>query len=110
MPVPGTVPGRPVLLPPEWVAAASAPRGSGGYAGGARRGAPAPSSYAPFPQAGGQQADGPLSRLRLFAGTSNPTLGAEVASYLGLDLGKIKVKRFADGETYVQVQESIRGW
>lgn len=31
-------------------------------------------------------------------------LSAEVASYLGLELGKIKIKRFADGEIYVQVQ------
>jgi hypothetical protein len=29
-----------------------------------------------------------------------------VASYLGLELGKIKIKRFADGEIYVQVQVS----
>jgi hypothetical protein len=32
-----------------------------------------------------------------------------VANYLGIELGKIKIKRFADGEVYVQVQESIRG-
>jgi ribose-phosphate pyrophosphokinase len=32
-----------------------------------------------------------------------------VACYLGLELGKIKIKRFADGEIYVQVGESIRG-
>lgn len=50
-----------------------------------------------------------MSRLRIFAGTSNPVLSAEVASYLGLEQGKIKIKRFADGEIYVQVQESIRG-
>lgn len=36
-------------------------------------------------------------------------LAAEVASYLGTELGKIKIKRFADGEIYVQVGESIRG-
>jgi len=28
---------------------------------------------------------------------------------MGLELGKIKIKRFADGETYVQLQESVRG-
>ena len=33
----------------------------------------------------------------------------EIASYLGLELGKIKIKRFADGEIYVQLQESVRG-
>jgi phosphoribosylpyrophosphate synthetase len=31
-------------------------------------------------------------------------LAGEVASYLGMDLGKIKIKRFADGEIYVQVR------
>ena len=49
------------------------------------------------------------TRLRLFSGTSNPALAQEVACYLGLDLTPIKIKRFADGEIYVQVQESIRG-
>ena len=31
-------------------------------------------------------------------------LAQEVACYLGLDLSSIKIKRFADGEIYVQVQ------
>lgn len=31
-------------------------------------------------------------------------LAQEVACYLGLDLSHIKIKRFADGEIYVQVQ------
>lgn len=51
----------------------------------------------------------PPDRLRVFAGTSNPALAQEIACYLGLDLGKIRIKRFADGEIYVQVGESIRG-
>jgi ribose-phosphate pyrophosphokinase len=33
----------------------------------------------------------------------------EIASYLGVDLGKILIKRFADGEIYLQLQESVRG-
>ena len=33
----------------------------------------------------------------------------EIACYMGLDLGKIKIKRFADGEIYVQLEESVRG-
>ncbi|KAK9828264.1 hypothetical protein WJX74_006044 [Apatococcus lobatus] len=48
-------------------------------------------------------------RLRVFSGTANQALAYEVACNLGLDLGHIKIKRFADGEIYVQVQESIRG-
>lgn len=48
-------------------------------------------------------------RLRIFSGTSNPLLSQEIANYLGLELGDINIKRFADGEVYVQVLESIRG-
>ncbi|KAI4365273.1 hypothetical protein MLD38_021270 [Melastoma candidum] len=49
------------------------------------------------------------TRLRIFSGTANPALSQEVACYMGLELGKIKIKRFADGEIYVQLQESVRG-
>ncbi|KAL1829985.1 ribose-phosphate pyrophosphokinase 1 [Daucus carota subsp. sativus] len=49
------------------------------------------------------------SRLKIFSGTANPTLAEEIAWYMGVKLGKVDVKRFADGETYVQLQESVRG-
>lgn len=49
------------------------------------------------------------SRLRLFSGSANVPLAQEVARYLGMDLGPMVRKRFADGELYVQIQESIRG-
>jgi ribose-phosphate pyrophosphokinase len=49
------------------------------------------------------------SRLRLFSGSANVALSQEVARYLGMDLGPMVRKRFADGEIYVQIQESIRG-
>ncbi len=49
------------------------------------------------------------NRLRLFSGTANAPLSLEVARYLGMDLGPMVRKRFADGELYVQIQESIRG-
>ncbi|AKG22318.1 ribose-phosphate pyrophosphokinase [Calothrix sp. 336/3] len=48
-------------------------------------------------------------RLRLFSGSANVQLSQEVARYLGMDLGPMIRKRFADGEVYVQIQESIRG-
>ncbi|CAI7880166.1 unnamed protein product, partial [Closterium sp. NIES-54] len=34
---------------------------------------------------------------------------SEIASCMGLELGRVKIKRFADGEIYVQLQESVRG-
>lgn len=49
------------------------------------------------------------SRLRLFSGSANEALAKEVARYLGMDLGPMVRKRFADGEIYIQIQESIRG-
>ncbi|BBG97189.1 Phosphoribosyltransferase family protein [Prunus dulcis] len=49
------------------------------------------------------------TRLRIFSGTANPALSQEIACNMGLELGKIKIKRFADGEIYVQLQESVRG-
>lgn len=48
-------------------------------------------------------------RLRLFSGSANQQLSQEVARYLGMDLGPMVRKQFADGELYVQIQESIRG-
>jgi ribose-phosphate pyrophosphokinase len=48
-------------------------------------------------------------RLRLFSGTSNPALAREIAAYLGVPAGPRVIKRFADGELYIQIQESIRG-
>ncbi|MBA0584275.1 hypothetical protein Gorai_015097 [Gossypium raimondii] len=49
------------------------------------------------------------AKLKLFSGTSNPALSQEIAWYMGLELGKVSIKRFADGEIYVQLQESVRG-
>jgi ribose-phosphate pyrophosphokinase len=49
------------------------------------------------------------NRLRLFSGSANVSLAKEVARYLGMDVGPMVRKRFADGELYIQIQESIRG-
>ncbi|XWS49606.1 hypothetical protein CRYUN_Cryun12cG0017500 [Craigia yunnanensis] len=50
-----------------------------------------------------------VAKLKVFSGTANPALSQEIAWYMGLELGKINIKRFADGEIYVQLQESVRG-
>uniref|UniRef100_A0A7S3QM30 ribose-phosphate diphosphokinase n=1 Tax=Dunaliella tertiolecta TaxID=3047 RepID=A0A7S3QM30_DUNTE len=60
----------------------------------------------PLPKQGHKQSTG---LLRLFSGSANKALAQEVAHYLGMELGGITSKRFADGEIYVQIQESIRG-
>lgn len=48
-------------------------------------------------------------KVKLFSGRANPELAEEIASYLGTTLSPIQIKNFSDGETYVQIQESIRG-
>lgn len=50
-----------------------------------------------------------MDDLRLFAGTSNPGLARKVADELGIELGKMTVTRFSDGEIRVQVHQSVRG-
>ena len=47
------------------------------------------------------------SRLRLVSVTTNPKLAEEIASYLGIKNVPLISKRFADGELYVQIQQSI---
>ncbi len=48
-------------------------------------------------------------KVKIFTGRSNPMLTNEIATCLGMEVGKIKIKPFSDGELYVQIQESVRG-
>jgi len=47
--------------------------------------------------------------MKLFGGTSNPSLTDEVCRYLGIQPGKILAKTFSDGETQIEIHENIRG-
>ncbi|OIV38870.1 ribose-phosphate pyrophosphokinase [Mangrovactinospora gilvigrisea] len=48
-------------------------------------------------------------KLMLFTGRAHPALAKEVASELGVDLVPTKAIDFANGETYVRFDESVRG-
>ncbi len=48
-------------------------------------------------------------RMMVFAGTSNPDLAEGVARHLGVELGNVKIRKFANGEIYVRYLESVRG-
>jgi len=48
-------------------------------------------------------------KLRLISGTSNFSLAEDMAMHLGIPLTSRIIKRFKDGEVYVQVKENIRG-
>jgi ribose-phosphate pyrophosphokinase len=48
-------------------------------------------------------------RLMVFAGRSSQDLGQRIAQRLGIDLGAVTLKTFANGEIYVRFEESVRG-
>ncbi len=47
--------------------------------------------------------------IRLVAGNSNPALAEGVGGYIGIPLTKALVRRFADMEIFVEIQENVRG-
>ena len=47
--------------------------------------------------------------IKIVAGNSNPVLASEIAGELGLPLTKTVVRRFADMEIFVEIQENVRG-
>ncbi len=47
--------------------------------------------------------------MRLFCGTSHQGLAKSLAKELNTDLGKIELKTFSCGESYVKFLESVRG-
>ncbi|OHD71231.1 MAG: ribose-phosphate pyrophosphokinase [Spirochaetes bacterium RBG_16_49_21] len=49
------------------------------------------------------------SLLKVFSGSSNPGLADEIAGYLDIELSKIDLKRFKDGEFWAKIKENVRG-
>jgi ribose-phosphate pyrophosphokinase len=47
--------------------------------------------------------------MRLIAGNSNPALAAAIGQYLKIEPVKSQVRRFADMEVFVEIQENVRG-
>ena len=47
--------------------------------------------------------------MKIFAGNSNQQLAENICQYLNLHLGKASVRRFADQEIFVEIQENVRG-
>src|SRR5450755_4898063 len=48
-------------------------------------------------------------RLMVVSGRGNPELAAKIASKLGVELGDVTLRTFANGEVYCRYGESIRG-
>ena len=50
-----------------------------------------------------------LPPLKVFSGTRSRYLAEEICKDLGVELGKMNIQHFADGEFEVSFEESIRG-
>ena len=51
----------------------------------------------------------PSHGLKLLAGTANRALAEEIAHHLGVELCRVNLGRFADGEISVRIDENVRG-
>lgn len=47
--------------------------------------------------------------MAVFSGSVNPAIADEIARELGVELGNVKLEKFANGEIYARYLESIRG-
>lgn len=47
--------------------------------------------------------------MKIFSGNSNQPLAKAIAASIGMELGKCTVTAFPDGETFVKIDENVRG-
>lgn len=50
-----------------------------------------------------------MQGFKLLSGTANRPLAEEIAKHLGVELCRVTLSRFADGEIFVRIDENIRG-
>ena len=48
-------------------------------------------------------------RVKIFSGSSSKQLAEKIAKYLEIELTSVQIIKFADGETFVKSNESVRG-
>ena len=48
-------------------------------------------------------------KIKVFALNSNQPLAKDIADYIGVELSECEVKRFADGEVQININETVRG-
>ena len=48
-------------------------------------------------------------KWKIFSGTANDALAKDICEFLGCRLGQACISKFSDGETYVQIEENVRG-
>jgi ribose-phosphate pyrophosphokinase len=47
--------------------------------------------------------------MKIFSGSANRELAERICNYIGVPLGQADISSFPDGETYVKIEENVRG-
>lgn len=47
--------------------------------------------------------------MKVFSGTANEPLARAICAYIGIELGRATIRPFPDGETFVKIEENVRG-
>lgn len=47
--------------------------------------------------------------IKIFTGNANPSLAEDICSHLSIELSQVEVRKFSDGEIYVEIGENVRG-
>jgi ribose-phosphate pyrophosphokinase len=47
--------------------------------------------------------------IKVFSGNANPELAKEICDHLDISLSEVEVRRFSDGEIFVEIGENVRG-
>lgn len=47
--------------------------------------------------------------IKVFSGNANPELAKEICDYLKISLSMVEVRRFSDGEIFIEIGENVRG-
>ena len=50
-----------------------------------------------------------MDKIKVFSGNSNSKIAREICDFIGIPLGKAEVSLFSDGESSVEIHESVRG-
>ena len=50
-----------------------------------------------------------MAEMKIFSGTNSRYVALKIAKQLGLELGKLNILHFADGEFEVCYEETVRG-
>jgi len=47
--------------------------------------------------------------MKVFSGNANPEMAEQICRHINIPLGKVELRRFSDGEIFVEIGENVRG-